>query len=1128
MKFLTTTTLLLFFVFIGKGQSSFFVDDAENVYKCGPDWVKKYAPGDTEGIIVAGGNGQGGNANQLKNPRAVIVDEKGDVFICDTENHRIQKWEKGAKTGITVAGGNGEGNAANQLNYPNSFVFDSKGNLFVGDFRNSRIQKWEINSKTGITVAGGKGEGALLNQFNRPLGFVLENDTTLYISNDDSRILKWNIGEPKAELFISREIDGNIISPAIINFDKNGTLFFYDIEYGKFLKLVKGSRKSGIIQNPYGYFFLRNGEMWVLDYQNKISKYIEKRPEINIGQFLNAELVIDGNAEPIIKEIQIDSETKIYQDKKGNIYLIESEKQRILKVNPDGKSYKIVAGGNGKGNKPNQFDKPSDIIVDDNENIFVVDTYNHRIQKWGVNALEGITVAGGNGNGKANNQLNSPKNILFDSEGNLIINDRSNHRIVKWNMLEKSGITIAGGNGVGSNLNQFQNPENIFLDSVDNLYILDSNNNRVIKWDNSINEGISILKFQSTFGEIDFAIDKDENIFISNYYYSNLAKYKKGNNSPSYLLGNDILSYPNKLMINNSGELIISNIGFQNLIKYNTNSNTYEKIIQFSKVNSASNQLAYPSNIYINTNQNIFINDGGNRRIQKFNKNSLIGETVGSSGWNNDLYVDTIESVYSVDNLEDGIKKWLKESKEGVVIAGGNGNGILNNQLNYPRGIWVSNKLTLYITDAGNNRIQKWGKDAKEGNTIFGTGIYGAEKDQLAYPFYISLDKDSSIFVLDMFGLSKINKEELIKNTLIPTYNYNGRNDNQIGRINNAFIDDKNNFYANDFDKIIMWDAKTLQVKYIFQPRFQPKYPNETVKANGFSVDKNGILYIADGYNNRILKVNPNVKIAEKSASQKTLTEYNGAYFLTQTNDLIAKIIPDEANLAMGEVTATVIVDTEQSESYVKRHYKIETNNPAHKAKITLYFKQTEFDEYNKLNTNKLPTNPNDKTGIANLFITSTKITNRSRALTAPTKIEVPDNQIVWNDERKIWEISFEDNGSKEYWLKTKFEFKKSNNPRQPRPFEAQKYARQGVENEVILEKDYDISPNPATKTLALQIYNPLLIGTRAFIKNEIGIEQKSIQILNNEENIDIEKLPTGMYFIHFQNGKTTKFIKQE
>src|SRR5688500_11010209 len=72
------------------------------------------------GTTVAGGNGNGANANQLSNPNRIYIDASGNLYIPDMSNSRIQKWVPGATSGVTVAGGNGIGSAANQFDRPTS------------------------------------------------------------------------------------------------------------------------------------------------------------------------------------------------------------------------------------------------------------------------------------------------------------------------------------------------------------------------------------------------------------------------------------------------------------------------------------------------------------------------------------------------------------------------------------------------------------------------------------------------------------------------------------------------------------------------------------------------------------------------------------------------------------------------------------------------------------------------------------------------------------------------------------------------------------------------------------------------------------------------------------------------
>ncbi|CAF4697093.1 unnamed protein product, partial [Rotaria magnacalcarata] len=46
----------------------------------------KWMKGTKEGIIVAGGQGKGNGLTQLPNPRGVVVDQLGTVYVADCVN----------------------------------------------------------------------------------------------------------------------------------------------------------------------------------------------------------------------------------------------------------------------------------------------------------------------------------------------------------------------------------------------------------------------------------------------------------------------------------------------------------------------------------------------------------------------------------------------------------------------------------------------------------------------------------------------------------------------------------------------------------------------------------------------------------------------------------------------------------------------------------------------------------------------------------------------------------------------------------------------------------------------------------------------------------------------------------
>jgi sugar lactone lactonase YvrE len=82
----------------------------------------------------------------LSNPWGVVVDQLGTVYIADIGNDRIMRWPTGGMEGSVIAGGNGGGGQSNQLRLPISLSFDQHCNLYVADYGNHRVQKFNIDS----------------------------------------------------------------------------------------------------------------------------------------------------------------------------------------------------------------------------------------------------------------------------------------------------------------------------------------------------------------------------------------------------------------------------------------------------------------------------------------------------------------------------------------------------------------------------------------------------------------------------------------------------------------------------------------------------------------------------------------------------------------------------------------------------------------------------------------------------------------------------------------------------------------------------------------------------------------------------------------------------------------------
>ncbi|CAF0735875.1 unnamed protein product [Adineta steineri] len=160
--------------------------------------VRKYSRGESQGTVVAGGNGKGNRLNQLNYPSYVFVDRNYSIYVSDTKNHRVMKWEEGAKQGIVVAGGQGQGNNLTQLSEPRGVVVDQLGTVYVADYNDSRIMRWPQGATQGSVIVGGSGPEEQSNQLYCFTGLSFDRHGNLYAADScNHRVQKFNIKKTK-------------------------------------------------------------------------------------------------------------------------------------------------------------------------------------------------------------------------------------------------------------------------------------------------------------------------------------------------------------------------------------------------------------------------------------------------------------------------------------------------------------------------------------------------------------------------------------------------------------------------------------------------------------------------------------------------------------------------------------------------------------------------------------------------------------------------------------------------------------------------------------------------------------------------------------------------------------------
>ncbi|MET7391854.1 NHL repeat-containing protein, partial [Streptomyces sp. NPDC005534] len=188
-------------------------------------------------------------------------------------------------------------------------------------------------------------------------------------------------------------------------------------------------------------------------------------------------------------------------DVHGNLYIADSQSERVRKVDAEG-TITTVAGTGERGfngdDRPAttaQLDRPSGVAVDVHGTLYIADTYGHRVRK--VDAEGTITTVAGTGEEGFNGddrlattaQLCYPSAVVVDVHGILYIADTQNRRVRK---VDAHGTitTVAGTGGEGLNGDgqpataaELLSPRGVAVDVHGNLYIADTHGHRVRKVD---------------------------------------------------------------------------------------------------------------------------------------------------------------------------------------------------------------------------------------------------------------------------------------------------------------------------------------------------------------------------------------------------------------------------------------------------------------------------------------------------------------------------------------------------------------------------------------------------------------------------------------------------------------------
>jgi tripartite motif-containing protein 71 len=152
---------------------------------------------DTNGNFAGKWGSQGTGDLQFDHPVGIATNAAGNVYVADTDNHRVMKFDLTGFPGsppslLTKWGTQGSGDG--QFTSPEGIAVDSAGNVWVTDAVADRVQEFDSNGNF-LAKFGSSGTGD--GQFTSPQGITVDAAGNVYVTDSNStnsRVQKF--GEP--------------------------------------------------------------------------------------------------------------------------------------------------------------------------------------------------------------------------------------------------------------------------------------------------------------------------------------------------------------------------------------------------------------------------------------------------------------------------------------------------------------------------------------------------------------------------------------------------------------------------------------------------------------------------------------------------------------------------------------------------------------------------------------------------------------------------------------------------------------------------------------------------------------------------------------------------------------------